>query len=200
MDSTFWSVEVKQAWDSVPQTEEARSLPLPSFSEDSGPWPLPFYPVLGKFPSDDGGEDGGDNGGDYQEQPLLLWNDDIEGIYPRTDSCGIQNTWESSVRDSINTLLEEPREETPTPGTPEDAAEEPFTVAVQHWSCSGAPHRGDDALDAETGAGSPSNECQPLATADWRSRLLTWLVRFLRRGLASLLCSFRLPAFGSWEP
>lgn len=46
---------------------------LPSFLEDRGPWPLPFYPVLGLFPSD---------GSDYHKQPLPVWIGDFTGIYP----------------------------------------------------------------------------------------------------------------------
>lgn len=204
MESTFWSVQVKQAWDSVPLLPEAQSPLLPSFSEDSGPWPLPFYPVLGTFLSEDCSEDGcdngGDNDGDYEEQPLLLWHDDFEGIDPRTDSCWIQSTSEPIVPDSVNTFLEEQREKTATPGTREDAAEEPFAVAMQLRSCSRAPHRGDDALDSETCGGSPSSECQRLAFRDWRSRLGTRSGRILRRVLACLPCGCCLPAFGSREP
>ena len=149
----------------VPPTQEAQSPPPSRFSEDHSPWPLTFYPVLCRSPSDDGG--------DYQEQPLPIWNNDIGRIYPRTDSCGIQSTSEPSIPDSVNTFLEEQQEKTLTPGTREDAAEEPFTVAMHHRSCSRAPRRGDDALDTETCGGSPSNECQRLAIRDWRCRLGT---------------------------
>ena len=196
-------MQVKQAWDSVPLPQEAQSPPLPSFSEDSGPWPLPFYPVLGTYRSEDCGEDGcdygGDNEGDDQEQPLLLWNDDFEGIHPGTDSCWIQSTSESSVPDSVNSFLEEQQENPTTPGTQEEDAEEPFAVAKQHRSCSRAPHRGDDALDAEACGGSPF-KCWRLAFRDWRSRLRTRSGRILRRVLACLPRGCCLPAFGSREP
>ena len=153
---------MQQAWDLVPPTQEAQSPPPSGFSEDHSPWPVTFYPVLCRSPSDDGG--------DYQEQPLPIWNNDFEGIYPRTNSCGIQSTSEPSIPDSMNTFLEEQQEKTLTPGTREDAAEEPFTVAMHHRSRSRAPRRGDGALDTETcgqvGVPPMSASNWPLETGD----------------------------------
>uniref|UniRef100_A0A8C8UBM4 Uncharacterized protein n=1 Tax=Peromyscus maniculatus bairdii TaxID=230844 RepID=A0A8C8UBM4_PERMB len=54
MEPTFWSVHVKQAWDSAPMAPETEPPLLPVFSEELGPWPLPFYPVLGGIHSDRG--------------------------------------------------------------------------------------------------------------------------------------------------
>lgn len=65
--STFWTMQVKQAWDSVPEVQEAQPPLLPSFSEDLGLWP-PFYPVLSLCPPDVG---------TYQEQLLPVWIDDF---------------------------------------------------------------------------------------------------------------------------
>ncbi|XP_021045174.1 LOW QUALITY PROTEIN: annexin-2 receptor-like [Mus pahari] len=149
MESTFRSVQVKQVWDSVPPVREAQPPLLPSFSEDHGPWPLPFYPVLGPFPS---------HRGDYQEQPLPVWIGDFAEIYPTTYSYGIQSTSESSTPDSVTTVYQEQREKTATPRTRGDAAEESFTVAMQPGSCSRAPHRGDDAKGTETSGGSSFTE------------------------------------------
>ena len=162
MESTFWSLQVKQAWDSVPQVQEAQS-PLPaSFSEDHGPWPLPFYPVLGLFPS---------HSGDFLEQPLPVWIGDFAGIYPMTSSCGIQRTWEPSIPDSVSAVHDVQQEKIAIPGTREDTAEEPFTVEMHPGSCSRELRGGDDAKDPETSGGSSFRDFQQPARRDWRSRL-----------------------------
>eukprot|EP00073_Rattus_norvegicus_P034607 XP_008759051.2 PREDICTED: LOW QUALITY PROTEIN: annexin-2 receptor-like [Rattus norvegicus] len=150
MESTFWSVQVKQAWDSVPEAQEAQPPLLPSFSEDLGPWPLPFYPVLGVFPFE---------GSDLDFHRLPVWIG-FAGIYPGTDLCGIQSTSEPSIPDSVRANKEEQPEKAATPGTRKEAAEEPFTVAMQSESCFRAPHRGDDTHDAETCGGIVSSKCQ----------------------------------------
>lgn len=187
-------MQVKQAWDSVPPMQEAQSPLLPSFSEEQGPWPLPFSPVLGgMFPS---------HRGDYQEQPLPVWMDDFAGIYPMAYSCGIQRTSEPSVPDLVRDVFEEQQEKTTTQGTWEDTAEEPFTVEMQPWSCSRAPLLGDYAKDAETSGWSSFRECQQPARRHWRSRLWT-LSGLLQRILCPLTCLLRgccLLAFGSKEP
>lgn len=194
MESTFWSVQVKRAWDSVPpQVQEAQPPLLPIFSEDRGPWPLPFYPVLGVFPSESG---------DDHEQPLPGCIGDFAGIYPRTDPCGIQSILEPSVPEPVTAVHEEQPEKTRTPGPREDAAEEPFTVAMQPSSCSRAAHHGDDAKDTETSGGSCSRECQQAATRDWTSRLcpLSGLLECIRSGLSCLLRGCCLGYNGSREP
>lgn len=188
MESTFWSIQVKQAWDSVPEAQEAEPPLLPSFSEDHGPWPLPFYPVLGMFPN---------YGGDNQEQPLPVRISDCAGIYPR-----IQSTSEPSISDSVNTFHEEQSEKPATLGTGKEAAEESFTVAVQPGSCSRAPDLGGDAQDTQNCGGSRSSECQPLANRDWRSRLwtLSGLLGRIPCPLSCLLHGCCPPAFGSRKP
>lgn len=193
MESTFWSLQVKQAWDSVPVVQDAQSPLLPSFSEEHGPWPLPFYPVLGLFPSDSC---------DYQEQLLPGWIGDFAGIHPRTDSCGIQSTSEHSIPDSVNTFQEEQPENQETPGTRENAVEDLLTVVMQPGSCSRAPHCGNEALDTNTCGGSISSECQRMASTDWGSKLRT-LSGFLERIpclLSCLLCGCCPRAFCSREP
>lgn len=128
MESTFQSVQVKQAWDSVPLVQEAQSPLLPSFLEDRDLWTLPLYSVLGVFPAYSGGV--------YQEQPLVVWIGDFAGIYPRTDTCSIQSTSEPSIPDSVSAIHEEQVDKPTTPGTGEDPAEESLTVA-----CSPVPER-----------------------------------------------------------
>ncbi|XP_021009930.1 annexin-2 receptor [Mus caroli] len=190
MESNFWSVQVKRAWDSVPQVQEAQPPLLPSFSEDHGPWPLSFYPVLGAISSD--------VGGDYQEQPLPVWMNDFAGIYPRTDSCRVQSTSEPSIPDSVSAIHEEQPEKPTTLGTWEDVAEESFRVAMQPWSCSRASHRGNDAKDTESCSGSSSTECeQPSGSGEVDSGLCqdAW-----RAFVACLFCGLLQPDSGSSEP
>ena len=190
MESNFWSVQVKQAWDSVPLVQEAQPPLLPSFSEDRGPWPLPFYPVLGEISSDDGG--------DYQEQPLPVWMNDFAGTYPRTDSCKIQSTSEPSIPESVSAIHEEQPEKPTTLGTWMEAVEESFRVAMQPWSCSTAPHRGNDAKDTETCGRSSSTECeQPSESGEVDSGLCqdAW-----RAFIACLFCGLLPPDSGSSEP
>lgn len=131
MESTFQSVQVKQAWDSVPLVQEAQSPLLPSFLEDREPRTLPLYPVLGVFPAY--------GGGDYQEQPLVVWIGDFAGIYPRTDTCRIQSTSEPSIPDSVSAVQEKQVDKPATPGTWEDPAEESFTVACSPGPVSERP-------------------------------------------------------------
>lgn len=181
MESPFWSVQVKQAWDSVPPEQDAQPPLLPSFSEDRGPWPLPFYPVLGAFPSE---------GGDQDEHRLPVWMGDFAGIYARTASRRSQSTSEPSIPDCVSEVDEEQPEKPATPGTREDAAEESFAVRVQPESSSTAPPRGDEALNTETCGTGLSSECQRPATRNWRRRLwtLSGHLESLRRRLSFLLC------------
>ncbi|KAL6041335.1 hypothetical protein STEG23_007451 [Scotinomys teguina] len=89
MESTFWSVHVKQAWDSCPVAPETDPPLLPVFSEERGPWPLPFYPVLGVIPSDRS---------DDHEPLLQCPEDDFMEIDLMTDS--------SSEPDSLLAFVE----------------------------------------------------------------------------------------------
>lgn len=194
MESPFWSVQVKQAWDSVPPEQEAQPPPLPSFSEDRGPWTLPFYPVLGVFPSE---------GGDQDEHRLPDWNGDFSGIYAGTAaSRRSQSTSQPNIPDSVSDVNQGQPEKPATPGTREDSAEEPFAVGMQLESCSRAPPRGDDAMNTETCGMGLSSECQRPATRNWRRRLwtLSGLLERFRRGLSFLLCGCCGPAFGRREP
>lgn len=193
MESPFWSVLVGQAWDSVPPQPDAQPPLLPSFSEDRGPWPLPFYPVLGVFPLE---------GGDPGEHRLPVWMGDFAGIYPGTACRRSQSTSEPSIPDSVSEVNGEQPEKRATPGTQEEAAGESFALRVQPESSSTAPPRGDEALNTETCGTGPSSECQRPATLNWRSRLGTLsghLEHALHR-LSFLLCGCCGRALGSREP
>lgn len=193
METTFWSVGLRQAWDAAAVVPEDQRPLLPSFSEDRGPWPLPFYPALGVFTSDSG---------DRHEQPLQVLVDDIVEICRRTDSCGIHSTLEPGMTDSVSPFHVVHQEKPGTPRTLEDPAGEPTTVARQHWTCSIAPHGGDEARDAEICDRSISGQCQGPVSRDWRRRL--WVLPRLMEGFRCLLCCLLrgcgLRAFGKQGP
>ncbi|XP_059108842.1 annexin-2 receptor [Peromyscus eremicus] len=184
MEPTFWSVHVKQAWDSAPVSPETEPL-LPVFSEDRGPWPLPFYPVLGGIPSDRG---------DHLEQPLQCLQGDFAGSYGRTDS--------SSEPDFLRDF-HEGHEQPATPARVEDSGLEPVPEAEQHRPWSRAPHRGHESRDTETTERRSPGECEPPPTGDRRRGPRVWSA--VRRHIGSLFrcCVPRgccVPVRGSREP
>ncbi|XP_076407968.1 annexin-2 receptor [Peromyscus maniculatus bairdii] len=147
MEPTFWSVHVKQAWDSAPVAPETEPL-LPVFSEERGPWPLPFYPVLGGIRSDRG---------DDLEQPLPCLQGDLSGSDGRTES--------SSEPDSPR-AFHEGRGRPATPASVEDSDLEPVPEAEQPRPWSRTPHRGRESRDTETTERRSPGECEPPTTGD----------------------------------
>ncbi|XP_037385266.1 annexin-2 receptor-like [Talpa occidentalis] len=73
---------MKTAWDSAPSLPESQALALLT-SGDSGPWPLPFYPVLGEAP-----RDSDDHRGELLASPCwrLHWKYLQEGVLPTARS------------------------------------------------------------------------------------------------------------------
>ena len=127
---------------------------------------------------------------------------DFAGIYPMTNSCGIQRTSEPSLPDTVSAVHEVQREKIATPGTREDTAEEPFTVEMQPGSCSRAPRSGDDTKDTETSGRSSLREGQQQARRHWISRLwtLSGILQLIHCPLSLLLRGCFLLAFSSKEP
>uniref|UniRef100_A0A8C8W6F5 Annexin-2 receptor n=1 Tax=Peromyscus maniculatus bairdii TaxID=230844 RepID=A0A8C8W6F5_PERMB len=185
MEPTFWSVHVKQAWDSAPMAPETEPPLLPVFSEELGPWPLPFYPVLGGIRSDRG---------DDLEQPLPCLQGDLSGSDGRTES--------SSEPDSPR-AFHEGRGRPATPASVEDSDVEPFPEAEQPRPWSRAPHPGQESRDTETTERRSPEECEPPTGGDLRGGSRVWSA--VRRRLRSVFrcCVPRgccKPERGSREP
>ncbi|KAL1763076.1 annexin-2 receptor [Sigmodon hispidus] len=163
MESTFWSVHVKQAWDSAPVVPEAQPPLLPVFSEDRGPWPLPFYPSLGS---------------DYMGDPLQVLQDDFD------ESCLTMDS--SSMPGSFLDFYDE-QEDLRTPGPVEDSATEMITAPRQTLTCWRAPLRGEDLQDIETSEDRSCGECKRPATGHWRRRWQVFL-GLLERIAGTICC------------
>ncbi|XP_036082184.1 annexin-2 receptor-like [Rousettus aegyptiacus] len=99
----------KKAWDSADVAPEARP-PSILTSDDSGPWPLPLYPVLGEFSCHRGDYDG-----KLLSTPCGQLPSGFQGYISLTEA---QSTWEPSPAHGTPRLW--PR----TQKTPEAPAEE----------------------------------------------------------------------------
>ncbi|XP_064135758.1 annexin-2 receptor [Loxodonta africana] len=147
---------VKQAWDSADDSPEALALPFGS-SEDSGPWPLPFYPKLGE-PSPDSLE--------LLSSPP--WR--LHWVYSQN---GLSDRAQSTLEGSSALLAQDlwPGTQTPeaSPGDVDPVEEPDRRRWLWPFLQDQPPCAGDTQLDSQT-PDSPnhSERRRPPATAWWR--------------------------------
>lgn len=178
MEQHFLDV-VNPAWDAADWAPHSRR-PWWPISEDSAPWPLPLYPVLGE---------GAGPGGAYDGQLLCspCWR--LPSVYERyRRSTGDQSPWEASPAQprpsvSLETLetLETPAAAAREPEPAEESASQPIAPAL--W-----PNAGDGLQIAENVEGARPAERRPSRRpAGWCPHPdFSGCLRWIRRAVCSL--------------
>lgn len=168
----------QRAWDSADVSPEPQPPSIPS-SEDSGPWPLPLYPVLGEFSS---------HRDDYDGQLLSspCWR--LPSVYLQYRRLtGAQSTLEASpVQPNLGLSPATPRTPEALAGETEPADEtafQPPPVAQQ-------PDAGVTSQDTETSDSVHASEHRGPQVAAWWSqhRVFARGLRWIGRAIYTLSC------------
>ncbi|XP_058164526.1 annexin-2 receptor [Dasypus novemcinctus] len=159
----------------------------PLSAEDSGPWPLPFYPVLGESPR-----------GTWDSGPELLsspcWR--LRWVYPQNGRFpGAQRTPQPSAALPPPGLYSETPEKPEAPSRAGDPAADTRRLTLPPLPSAQSPRPGDGPPLAE------SSDRRAPAPAGWgrpwaRGGCLRWLGRALlrvRRGCCPALCGGSAP-------
>lgn len=187
---------VKQAWGSADVAPEPVPPAIRS-SEDSGPWPLPLYPVLG--------EPWGRRG-DFDAPPLSSPCWQLPPVYLHS---GLFSGVPSAVEPS--TAQPSPGLWPGTPTTPEAPAEAPEPAEETAWQRLAMALPPD--ADADTGDDGPEDTDEasararpaehrpaPDPAARRRHRVLSGLLQWIRGALGSLSCGALWTLWDTDEP
>ncbi|XP_058419487.1 annexin-2 receptor-like [Diceros bicornis minor] len=184
---------LKEAWDSVEGAPEPQP-PCIRSCDDSGPWPLPLYPVLGE-PSC--------HSSDFHRQLL-------SSPSRRLPCVGLQNGLFPTAQSTL--------EPSPAPPTPDlwlqtqktleailgeaDSAEEPDGLTFQQLPWDRLQDAGDRQQDSETSdSGHPSDRRRPPVPACWsHHRLFSGCLHWIGRAVHTVSCGCCQTVFGSKEP
>lgn len=180
----------RQAWESADVAPEPQPPSIPS-SEDSGPWPLPLYPVLGQFSCPCDGYEG-------QLLSSPCWR--LPSVYEQYRRLtGAQSTLEASpVQPSLGLWPETPR----MPEAPAGEREPAEETAFQSHLVAQQPAAGVTSQDTDTSDSVHASEHRgPQAAAWWsQHRVFSRCLRWIGRTIYTLSCGCCRTFVGAKEP
>lgn len=141
-------------------------LPPPVLSlEAGGPWPLPCYRVAGEFSVDNCDLD-------WERLSSLIGGG--PGSTYKTDSAGVQSSWEPSESSSPPPSGPRRRKKLEALTDGEESAEEPHALVMRQLSLRRTRPLGDKPLDTQDSTRPRLSECPGPVSSSWRNAHLVF--------------------------